>query len=181
MDFLQSLSTKHHSLGPYYSTFPASSIAVSEVEQLCLLIFYVRHGAMEAQKTHPVTQMYTLLRVRAHFFRFVRNLSLHKLWNSSIIFRLIHVVRVWTHPNMCLCERPWTVSSSWTEVKVGLLYEGLIQSPLALPAAVADGGSRAWRSGGAGGRRMRESRQGQTEKVNSDMTVTNCLVFIQIV
>lgn len=57
--------------------------------------------------------MYTLRRVRAHFLNFrLLNFSLHKLWNSSKIFCLIHVVRVWTHPNVSV----WTALNHFLQL-----------------------------------------------------------------
>lgn len=65
--------------------------------------------------------------------------------------------------------------------KVSAFCEGLIQSPLLLPAAVL--GQRRQGMGGKSGvgRRMREAASADRERGNSDMTMTNCLVFIQIV
>lgn len=54
---------------------------------------------------------------------------------------------------MCVCFG--SITSSWTEAKVSALYEGLIQSPLLLPAAVL-GQKRQGRGD--------ERQRGQTEK-----------------
>lgn len=63
--------------------------------------------------------------------------------------------------------------------KVNAFCEGLIQSPLLLPAPVAE---EAGHGGEVGvGRRMRETASADRGRGNSDMTMTNCLVFIQTV